>query len=387
MLYERIIRSPKQGFFLFGPRGVGKSTWLRNYFKADATFDLLEERRYQDYLRDSGLFGRELDALPKGSRVVVDEIQRMPDLLNEVHRFIEQKKMIFALSGSSARKLKRSGVNLLAGRALRRMMFPLLPEELGADFDLETVLRYGSIAVIWNQEDRDEALEAYAQMYLKEEIKAEALVRNLSGFARFLPIAALCHAQVVNTSSISRDAGVSRSTVQGYLEVLEDTLMTFTLPAYEARLRVRERTHPKLYWIDPGVVRAMKNHHGPVAQEERGALLEGWIASVLYAYQQHRQLFDSWSYWSPTEADQLEVDFLLERERHFLAIEVKSSRQIHNGHFKGLRAIADLSGLQTRILLYTGDSRQKTEDGIHVLPLADMLKELATGNLWNLAKA
>ena len=387
MQYKRIIKQSRQSFFLFGPRGVGKSTWLREHYKADATFNLLEEKRYQEYLRDPGTFGRELSALPEGSRVVVDEIQRLPDLLNEVHRFIEEKNMTFVLSGSSARKLKRSGVNLLAGRALRRLMFPLLPEELGADFDLETVLRYGSIAVIWGQEEKEEALEAYVQLYLKEEIKAEALVRNLPGFARFLPIAALCHAQTINASNIARDAGVSRSTVQGYLEVLEDTLMTFALPAYEAKLRVRERTHPKLYWIDPGLVRAMKNHRGPVAQEERGMLFEGWIASVLYAYQQHRRLFDSWSYWAPTEADQQEVDFLLEKEQRILAIEVKSALQLHKSHFKGLRAIANLPGLHARIMLYPGESRQKTEDGIQVIPLSDVLKELASGDLWNVAKA
>ena len=160
MQYKRIIKQSRQSFFLFGPRGVGKSTWLREHYKADATFNLLEEKRYQEYLRDPGTFGRELSALPEGSRVVVDEIQRLPDLLNEVHRFIEEKNMTFVLSGSSARKLKRSGVNLLAGRALRRLMFPLLPEELGADFDLETVLRYGSIAVIWGQEEKEEALSS-----------------------------------------------------------------------------------------------------------------------------------------------------------------------------------------------------------------------------------
>ncbi|MDQ3235877.1 MAG: AAA family ATPase, partial [Pseudobdellovibrionaceae bacterium] len=346
MQYKRIIESPKQSFFLFGPRGTGKSTWLRHVFAADATFNLLDERLYQSYLRDPGIFARELFALETGAKVVIDEIQRLPNLLNEVHRFIEEKNLTFALSGSSARKLKKEGVNLLAGRALRRMMFPFLPEELGKDFDLETVLRYGSIAVIWMQEDRREALEAYVQMYLKEEIQAEALVRNLSGFARFLPIAGLCHGQVVNFSNIARDAGVARTTVHGYVEILQDTLVVFLLPAFEAKLRVRERNSPKLYWIDPGLVRSVKNHHGPVAQEERGSLFEGWIASVLYAYQSYRKLFDSWSYCCPTEADQLEVDFLLEKSGRFIAIEVKSTQNIHNNHFRGLRAIKTLPNLQ-----------------------------------------
>jgi predicted AAA+ superfamily ATPase len=384
MRYKRLLEIPKQSFFLFGSRGTGKSTWLREIYKSDATFNLLDEKRYQSYLRDPGLFARELSTLKEGAKVVVDEIQRLPSLLNEVHRFIEEKRLTFALSGSSARKLKKDGVNLLAGRAVRRMMFPLLPEELGRDFDLEAVLRYGSIAVIWSQEDRREALDAYVQMYLKEEIQAEALVRNLSGFARFLPIAGLCHAQVVNLSNIAREAGVARTTVQGYVEILQDTLVVFQLPAFEAKIRVRERKSPKLYWIDPGLVRAIKNHHGPVAQEERGSLFEGWIAAVLYSYQNYRKLFDSWSYWSPAEAAQLEVDFLLEKEGKFIAIEVKSGQQVHNNHFRGLRAISDLPNLQARLLIYTGDQRQKTEDGIHVLPIDEFLITLQSHALWNL---
>lgn len=199
------------------PLGVSSDQGLvQAKMTAVATFNLLDEKRYQSYLRDAGLFARELAALKDGSKVVVDEIQRLPSLLNEVHRFIEEKKLIFALSGSSARKLKKDGVNLLAGRAILRFMCPFVPEEPGEDFELETILRYGSIAVIWSQEDRQEALEAYMQMYLKEEIHAEALVRNLGGFSRFLPIAGLCHAQTINFTNIARDAGVARTTVQGF---------------------------------------------------------------------------------------------------------------------------------------------------------------------------
>lgn len=384
MRYNRVLTIPKQSFFLFGPREVGKSTWLRENYQADANFNLLEEKRYQAYLRDSGLFGRELAALIPGSKVVVDEIQRLPQLLNEVHRFIEERSLTFILSGSSVRKLKTDGVNLLAGRALRRMMFPLLPEELQQDFDLEVVLQYGSIAVIWNQEEREEALEAYVQMYLKEEIQAEALVRNLSGFARFLSIAALSHSQAINYSNIARDAGVARTTVQGFVDILQDTLLVFLLPAFEAKIRMRERKNSKLYWIDPGLVRAIKNNSGPIAQEERGTLFEGWIAAVLYAYKSYRKLFDTWSYWCPSEADQLEVDFLLEKAGRYIGIEVKSSQQVHNSHFKGLRAIQSLPDLQSRILVYKGESYQKTSDGIHVLPVGRFLEIISTGELWNL---
>jgi len=175
-----------------------------------------------------------------------------------------------------------------------RHLHPFLPEELGEDFDLDEALRYGTLPVIWTAPDRGEALTAYAQLYLKEEIQAEALVRNLPGFARFLPVAALSHGEVVNVSGISRDAGAARTTVADYREILEDTLLAFRLPAFEARLRVRERRHPKLYWADAGLPRAMKRQLGPPTAEERGRVFEGWVASVLRAYRDYRGLFEDW---------------------------------------------------------------------------------------------
>ena len=194
-----------------------------------------------------------------------------------MHRAIENKRLRFALLGSSARKLKAAGVNLLAGRALPKTMFPLSAAELGRDFDLERALRFGTVPLIWTNEAPAQALEAYAQLYLREEIRAEALVRNLRGFARFLPIAALFNAQTINVAGIARAAGVARATVEGYLDILEDTLLTFRLPAFEARLRVRERKLPKLHWVDAGVVRAVKRQLGAVAAEERGRCSRaGW---------------------------------------------------------------------------------------------------------------
>jgi predicted AAA+ superfamily ATPase len=166
-----------------------------------------------------------------GQWIWVDEIQRLPNLLNEVHRFIEDRRQRFILTGSSARKLRRTGVNLLAGRALTQTMYPLLPAELGRDFDLDAVLRFGSLAIVWDADSKREVLEAYVQTYLKEEIQAEALARNVAGFSRFLPVAALFHGQALNASALARDAGVFRMTVSGYLDILEDTLLAFRLPA------------------------------------------------------------------------------------------------------------------------------------------------------------
>jgi predicted AAA+ superfamily ATPase len=378
--YPRSLVAPKESFFLFGLRGVGKSTWARERFADALRLDLLDERLYQDYLRDPRQFGDELRSLPGGSWVVVDEIQRLPALLNEVHRGIEEQRLRFVLLGSSARKLKTAGTNLLAGRALRREMHPLLPEELGEDFSLAEVLRYGSLPIVWQAADKRDRLEAYVQLYLREEIQAEALVRNLPGFARFLPVAALFHAQVVNTSSLARDAGVARTTVTGYLEILQDTHLVALLPAYEARLRVRERRHPKLYWTDAGVVRAMKRQYHEPGAEERGPLLEGWVAGLLRARQAYAGLYDELAYWAPAQGG-AEVDFLLRRGREFVAIEVKATVKPGPADFTGLKAVAELAGLKRRILVHLGARAFTTPQGVEALPAERFAKELAAGKI------
>jgi predicted AAA+ superfamily ATPase len=380
--YPRLLSRPRSSFFLFGPRGVGKSTWTREKLAGAHRIDLLDEGLYHSLLADASLFAAELNALPRESWVVVDEIQRLPSLLNEVHRFIEERGLRFALLGSSARKLKAAGTNLLAGRALRKQMFPLTPQELGADFDLESVLRFGSLPLVWQADDRRATLLAYVQTYLREEIRAESIVRNLPGFARFLPVAALFHGQVINIAGIARDAGTARTTVDGYIEILEDTLLASRLRAYEARLRVRERKHPKLYWIDPGIVRAVKKQLDAPGAEERGHLLEGWIHTLLRCYAEERSLFDEIYYWAPAQARQLEVDFLLQRGRELLAIEVKTSPRLQPTQLAGLSAIGELPKVVRRILVYGGTRRLKTPGGIEVWPLANFLAALETGKLW-----
>jgi predicted AAA+ superfamily ATPase len=380
-LYPRILTPAKGSFFLFGVRGVGKSTWVRATFPEAHVFDLLDEGLYQNLLADPSLFGGEVTAQPASTVVVVDEVQRLPSLLNEVHRAIERRHR-FVLLGSSARRLKTTTTNLLAGRAVLRAMFPLVPAELGRDFDLQAVLRYGSVPLVWQASDRRATLESYVQLYLKEEIRGEALVRNLPAFARFLPVAGLFHGQVVNVSGIARDAATSRATVDGYLGILEDTLLAFRLPAFETRLRVRERKHPKLYWVDPGLVRAAKRQFGPVTPEERGPLLEGWVLTVLRAHNEVKTLFDDIWYWAPAQARVTEVDFLLRRGREYLALEVKARPRVSAPELVGLRAIADLGGLVRRILLYLGSRRLRTDDGIDVWPLATWLDVLAEDRLW-----
>jgi predicted AAA+ superfamily ATPase len=380
--YRRLLAPPKGSFFLFGVRGAGKSTWARGQFPDAHVVDLLDESRYHALLADPGLLAMELRAVPARRTVVLDEVQRVPALLNEVHRAIEAERRRFVLLGSSARRFKTPATNLLAGRATLETLYPLVPAELGEDFELERVLRFGAIPVVWQSADPRAALEAYVQLYVREEIRAEALVRNLPGFLRFLPVAALFHGQVVNTAGLARDAATARTTVEGYLGILQDTLIATLLPAFEPRLRARERRHPKLYWVDPGLVRAAKRQLGPVGAEERGPLLEGWILTVLQAHNQGSTLFDEAAYWAPAEARQTEVDFLLRRGREHLALEIKAQPRFSTAQLAGLRAVADLPRLARRVLVYLGSRRLRTEDGIEVWPLQYLLKALAEKRLW-----
>lgn len=378
----RLYRLPESSFFLFGLRGVGKSTWICSQLPDARRFDLLDETLYQRLLADPAPFAAELRTLAPGSWVIVDEIQRLPGLLNEVHRFIEERRLRFALLGSSARKLHAAGVNLLAGRALWREMFPLTPEELGGQLDLERTLAIGALPLVLASPEPQETLRTYVQLYLREEIKGEALVRNLPGFARFLPVAALCHGQTINISGLARDAGVARTTVEGYIQILEDTLLARRLGAYTARLRVRERKHPKLYWVDPGVARAAKGAHGPLVPEERGALLEGYIHTLLLTYMAERELAAEISYWSPAGSRQTEVDFLLSRNSEHCALEIKAATRVQSQHLAGLRAIAPLPGLRRRVLVHQGERPGRTEDGIELWPIATLLEALQTDSLW-----
>ena len=380
-MYTRLAQVPKQSFFLLGMRGVGKSTWARQALPAALRLDLLDEALFTDLLADPSLFRQLLSGVGPGDWVVVDEVQRIPSLLNEVHRLIEERGVRFALLGSSARKLKTAGTNLLAGRALRKAMYPLTAAELGDDFRLDDALQYGTIPLIWTAPDRREALQSYTQLYLREEIRAEAAVRNLSGFVRFLPVAGVMHGQTVNAASVARDAGIARTTVNGYFEILDDTLLAVQLPAFEAKLRVRERRRPKLYWADPGLVRAIKRQLGPVAAEERGALLEGWVLGLLRAHNEHQRIYEDIGYWASAQSA-AEVDFMLTRDREHLAVEVKAAERYNTAMLKGLRTVADLSGLARRILVYRGRRPFRTEDGIEVWPLDSLHEALRADQLW-----
>ena len=253
----RLLKPPDRSFFLFGPRGVGKTTWLKNVLSEAIYFDLLDASLFLELSQNPGHLGPMIGERTENSWIVVDEIQKIPELLDEVHRLIETKGWRFALCGSSARKLRRGGVNLLGGRAITRYLDAFSCKELKKAFDVKFSLQWGFLPYV--QLDRKNApdiLNAYVNTYIKEEIKEEGIVRRLPPFLRFLTIAGQLNGQLINRRNISREATVPRSTVDVYFSILEDTLLGHFLPAYRPNLKVREQTHPKFYWFDPGVARA-----------------------------------------------------------------------------------------------------------------------------------
>jgi predicted AAA+ superfamily ATPase len=377
-MYSRSIQLPKDSFFLFGARGTGKTSLLELVLKPALAIELLSQESFFAYAADPALLRRQLETLPARSWVWIDEIQRLPELLNEVHWAIEKKKIKFALSGSSARKLRRAGVNLLGGRAFSKTLYPFTPTELGNDFNLENALQFGTIPLIFTSSDPKQKLRAYIHSYLREEVQAEALVKDLPSFIRFLKVAALVHAQELSLSSIARDTGVKRPTVENYFSILEDTLLAHRIFPYEAGIRVKERTHPKFYWIDPGLVRALKEEWGPIHHLDRGPLFEGLVFTLLKAQQSYADAFDEIFYWSTPS---LEVDFIIKKDSHYFAIEVKSSERMRPEDLAGLRAIQDLKKLKKRYLIYPKAPLQKTEDGIEIMGFSEFQQRLVSGIL------
>jgi predicted AAA+ superfamily ATPase len=383
-MYTRRLQSPQRSFFLLGPRGTGKTTWLRERFPAAKWFNLLQEREWSRLTRAHELFRHEVEALPDGSWVVVDEVQRLPWLLNEVHDLLSlaPDRFRFALTGSSARSLKARNVNLLAGRALSRRFFPLVGSEVGLDVDVDDLLCFGGLPAVRSEKTipaRIDLLEAYRDTYLAEEVRNEGLVRNLDGFARFLDVAALMNAQVLNATGIARDAGVSRTTVQGFFEVLADTMIGTMLPAWRPRARVKEVANPKFYLFDTGVARTVSGRlREPLHSAERGPLLEAWVLHELRAHVHDASLGGDLSYWRLPSG--LEVDFVWQRGDRRVAIEVKASERWRREDGDGLRALGSGVDLDRCVALYLGRDRLK-DGAIDVLPFKEFLAELASGGL------
>jgi predicted AAA+ superfamily ATPase len=380
-MFTRLLKKPDESILLIGPRGTGKSTWIKTHFKEAVAYDLLDSSQALRLNRDPGLLYKETHSLKPGSWVVVDEVQKAPAVLNEVHRLIEERGLRFILSGSSARKLRRGGTNLLAGRALLTPFFPLVSQEVGFEPPELRQLGYGMLPKAFLSQRPQKYLRTYAHAYLQEEIQAEALTRNIGAFARFLEVAARQNGQTTNVLNIARDAQVSRQTVAGYFEILVDTLVGAWLPAWKLKRATKQVRHPKFFFFDPGVCRALSERLPyPPTEEEAGFLFETWLFNELRAYLSYSGLDYPLHYWS--SYDRVEVDFLLETPKGYVAIEAKSTAAWREAYQRGLRRLRDeLGGGKVRCLgVYTGP-RAADFGGIAVLPCLEFVKRLWAGEL------
>lgn len=380
--YERALEPSKFSYFLFGPRGTGKSTWIQATYPNAMTVNLLRAKEYRELLKDPGLLEQWVKAAnPK--TVVIDEIQKLPELLDEIQNLMfERKSLQFVLTGSSARKLKKMNANLLAGRARTREFYTITSHEMNYNFNLRDILRFGCLPAVLNLNsaaDKAEFLEAYVQTYLNEEIKQEAIVRALEPFVRFLEVSSLMNGQIWNGAAISRDVGSVRTTIEGYLSVILDTLIAVRIDAFKARAKVKERHNPKYYYFDPGVVRALGGRlHAEIESQETGYLFETFILNEIRAYASYRQKRIKIFHWGTPSRN--EVDFVIESGKAKIALELKTSKQWKSEFNFGLKSLLEEEKVQKAYGIYDGD-RALTADKIAVLPVKTFLRQLWAGEI------
>ncbi len=375
-MFSRVLSLPPAGeetFFLWGPRQTGKSTLLHQTYPDAFWIDLLDTRDFRQYLERPELL-RERVEQGDIDFVVIDEVQKVPALLDEVHWLHENRGVRFALCGSSARKVRRGQANLLGGRAIRYELMGFVSRELGDNFDLVSILNRGTLPGIYTARRPARLLQSYVADYLKEEIAAEGLVRRLPSFSMFLNVAALSDTQLVNMANIARECGVARPTVKAYFEILEDTLLGRWLPAYRKRPKRRVIAAPKFYFTDVGVANSLglRGELRP-GSELFGKAFENWVHHELSAYRSYSERTWSLSYWRL--ASGLEVDFILGDMR--VAIEVKASRKITTAHLKGIRTLRDdHPEVARRIVVCLETPSRRTPDGIEILSVEDFIDEL-----------
>ncbi len=380
-MFARKLSPPDASFLLFGARGTGKTTWIQQHFADAVQYDLLLASESLRLSRDPSLFRQECLALPDGAWIVVDEIQRVPALLDEVQHLMAKKRQRFVLSGSSARKLRRSGANLLAGRAEVRAMFPLVAAEAGDERALDDVLVQGMLPLAVTGKRPAAFLKSYCDVYLREEVQAEALVRQIGPFARFLEVAARANGQTVNVSNIARDTGIARQTTQEFFQILVDTLLAQWLPAWKLKKAIKQVAHPKFYLFDSGVARHLAGQaHLSLGGEERGFLFETYLLHELRAWLHYQDRDDPIAYWKTY--DDLEVDFVVETRKGLVGIEVKSGDRWDPRWNRGLAALRERNpgGLHAAYGVFNGE-RALQQDGVLVLPWRQFLRRLWQGEL------
>lgn len=373
MDYPRRLQLPallaRKSFFLFGARATGKTTLIRKQLRDARVYDLLDHNVLSRLARQPQLLGEENP--DPGRLVVIDEIQKLPSLLDEVHRRIEMAGQRFLLTGSSARKLKRGAANLLAGRAWEAALLPLSWCEIDG-FDLLTLLNRGGLPAVYASPDYREELKSYVNLYLREEIHAESVTRNLPGFARFLDAIGLSNGNEINYAGLSSDVGVPATTLQRYVEILQDTLLCYTLEPFRRTVKRKAITRQKLYLFDIGVTNTLARRGEIIAGSELfGAAFEHFLINELRAYLSYTRRDEPLTYWRSTAKH--EVDAIVGTR---LALEVKASSQVTDKHLKSLRALKEEGLIQSFAVVSTDPNRRVTSDGITIWPWQEFLRAL-----------
>jgi predicted AAA+ superfamily ATPase len=350
-----------KSFFLFGPRSTGKSTLIRQQLAKAFVYDLLDLETFRRLVQRPKIIAEE-NPDPK-TLIVIDEIQILPELLNEVHRLISKENRTFLLTGSSARKLKKAGVNLLAGRAWKAELLPLVAQEI-PNFNLLRYLNYGGLPQVYLSKNPIEELRAYTSLYLREEIQAEALTRNIQGFSSFLEVIALSNGEEVNFQSLSSDCGVTVSTLKNYIQILEDTLLGFSLKGFTKTRKRKAVSRMKHFLFDVGVANSLA-HRGEIFEKSElfGKAFEHWVVQEIRAFLSYHRQSEAMTYWR--SVSQFEVDVIVGEK---WALEVKSTHLVQDKHLKGLRALKEENLLKKYYVVSLDPKVRQTADGIEILP-------------------
>ncbi|KKP98055.1 MAG: Conserved hypothetical ATPase [Candidatus Moranbacteria bacterium GW2011_GWD2_36_12] len=372
LIIPRFFTPPKQSFFLFGPRGTGKSTWLKAHFENALWLDLLDPETFRLYSARPERLEELVLGNPEKKDVVIDEVQKIPELLDVVHALIEKKLGLrFILTGSSSRKLKRTGVDLLAGRAVKRDLHPFMAAELKDKFKLAEALENGLLPLVFKSNDKDSVLKAYASLYVTEEVQAEGLVRNIGNFSRFLEAISFSHASVLNISNVARDCQVERKVVENYVSILEDLLLSCRLPVFSKRAKRELISHNKFYFFDAGVFRSLRPS-GPLDKSEEisGAALEGLVLQHLTAWNSYTGEKNKIYFWRTRSGS--EVDFVVYGPNVFWAIEVKNAAKISESDLRSLRTFKEDYPECKTYVLYRGKEKLLRR-GVQIVPCEDFL--------------
>lgn len=373
----RFFKAPKQSFFLFGPRGTGKSTFLKHHYPDALWIDLLKPDVFRTYVARPERIMELVHGNPDKKIIIVDEVQKVPDILSAVHSLIEEKiNKTFVLTGSSARKLKRTGIDLLAGRVLLKTLHPFLLSELTMIPAFDEILQFGLLPVVITSPNPHDALQSYVSLYiLREEVQIEGLVRNLRNFSQFLEAVSFSHASLLNISTVAKECGIERKVVEAYLQILEDILLAFKLPVFSRKAQRAVVTHPKFYFFDTGVFQSLRPK-GPLDRPEEiaGAALEGLVAQHLRAWNAYQN--DRYEIFFWRSRGGIEVDFVLYGKDGIYAIEVKNTNRIRPEDLRALIEFRKDYPKSKTIFLYRGEEKLLI-DQVLCLPCEMFLKRLS----------